>query len=324
MHLLVGDARTRDAGGFQLCVEHYLVDGLLTLIELAAHGDGTCDVGAVVHGRLAAGVHHQHAAHLQPVVVAVVVQRLAVDGHDDGEAHGTVALPGLALHEARQLVLVAARHGHLHGADMHVVGRGDGLLDLRNLLGTLDHALLHAGQDELHRGEAVHRAVVYAYQVGHLGTYVGAVGGQEVGHRLAVDGRLHGGNHVAQHLRRAGVLHTHRGGQLFHARQRARPDDVIDIIILGEDIVLACLAVEHANQVLALQAEEIQERTVLAEPVGIVFVVARRLVVARHDNQAVAHVLAQLLTPRDVSLFVEHINAFLLISILHITTIGIF
>ena len=112
--------------------------------------------------------------------MAVVVQRLAVDGHDDGETHGAVALPGLALHEAGQLVLIAARHRHLHGADMHVVGGGDGFLDFLDFLGTLDAALLDTGLDEVHGGIAKDGVEFDAEQHAHLPLVVGAVGWEVV------------------------------------------------------------------------------------------------------------------------------------------------
>ena len=146
MHFLVGDAWFGDAYGFEVGTQHNLIYGFLTAVELASNGHRAGDVAAVVHRRLASGVHHQHAALRQLVVVTVVVQCFTVNGHDDGETYRAVALPSLAFHKAGQLVLIAARHGHLHGAHMHVVCCGYGFLYLSNLLGTLDAALLYAGQ----------------------------------------------------------------------------------------------------------------------------------------------------------------------------------
>ena len=58
---LIGDAGTGDADGFEVGVEDNLVDGALAVVELAAHGDGTGDVGTIVHGGFATGVHDKHA-----------------------------------------------------------------------------------------------------------------------------------------------------------------------------------------------------------------------------------------------------------------------
>ena len=189
---------------------------------------------------------------------------------------------------------------------MHVICRGYGFLNLCNLFGTLDAALLHAGQREFHRGKTSHSVVLDAEQLAQLSRDVGTVGGYVV----EVLGR---GQFSAQRVQVARVAHTHAGRQLLDARQRPCPDDVVYVVVVGEDIVLAVVAVYHAHEVFALKPEEIQECAVLTEPIGIVFVVARGFVVARNDDDAVAHVFAQLLAAFDISLFLEHGCIFFLI-----------
>ena len=102
------------------------------------------------------------------------------------------------------------------------------------------------------------------------------------------------------------VFDAYAGCQFFDAGEGAGPDDVVDVVVVGEDVVFACFAVEDAYEVFALEAEEVEEGAVLAEPVGVVFVVAGGFVVAGHDDEAVADVFAQLLAARDIGFFFEH------------------
>ena len=300
---LVGDAGTGDAYGFEVGGEDDFVDGFLALVEAAAHGDGAGDVGAVVHGGFATGVHDEHASFLEAVVVSVVVEGLAVDGHDDGEGDGAVAFPGFAFHESGEFVFVAAGHGEAHGADVHVVGCGDGAFDFGNLLGALDGALLDAGEDEVERGVAVDGGVGDAEPLAEVGADVGAVGRQVVGQggggTLAVEV-------FAEVGKGAAVVDADAGGEFLDGGQGAGPDDVVDVVVVGEEVVLAAVAVDDAHEVFALEAEEVEEGAVLAEPVGVVLVVAGCLVVAGEDDDAALEVLAELLAAGDIGLFVEH------------------
>ena len=102
------------------------------------------------------------------------------------------------------------------------------------------------------------------------------------------------------------VFDADAGGQFLDAGQGAGPDDVVDVVVVGEDVVLAGLAVEHADEVLPLKAEEIEEGAVLTEPIGVVGIIARGFVVAGENDDAVADILAELLAAGDVGFFLEH------------------
>ena len=172
---------------------------------------------------------------------------------------------------------------------MHVVGGGDGLLYFLDFLGALDAALLDTGQDELHGGVVLHSVEFIAEQQTELTLVVGAVGRQVMDAASLADGLgtkgLEGGEIAT-------ILHAHTGGKFFDAGQRACPDDIVDVVIVGKKIVFPVVAVEDTNQVLTLEPEEIEKRTVLTEPIGVVGVVAGGFVVALNDDKTVAYVLA--------------------------------
>lgn len=315
--LLIGDAGTGYTDSLHVSGKYNLVDSLLTGIEPASHGDGTGDVGAIVHGGLTAGIHHKHTAKFKFVVVGMIVERLTVDSHDDGEGYRAVALPRLALHEAGKLILITSGHGKLHGADVHVVGGGDSFLYFGNFLGALDAALLDASKDERHGGVAKDGIELDAEEDTHLTLVVGTVGWQVVNLAGLADGL---GTESLEGGKVAGVLNTHRGGKLLHTGQRTCPDDIVNVVVIGKNIIFTVIAVEHAYEIFALEAEKIEEGAVLTKPVGVVGIVAGRFVVALDDDEAVAYVLAELFATSDISLFTEHNNTifkFLTVSITH-------
>lgn len=307
MDLLVGDAGAGDADAFELRGKHDFVDGALTIVELTTNGHGTGDVGAVVHGSFATGIHHQHTAELEFVVVAVVVEGFAVDSHDHGEAYGAVALPSLALHETGEFILVAAGHSHLHGTHMHVVGGFDSLFDLNDFLSALDAALFDTSGNKLHGGIAANGIELDAEELAHLAGVVGAIGGQVVNLASLAYGL---GAEGLQSGKVTTIVDTYAGGKFLDAGQRTGPDHIVDIIVVGKDVVNAIVAVEHAHQIFALEAEEIEESAVLTEPICIIGIVARGFVVALDDNKAVAYVFAQLFTTSDIGFFAKHVNYF--------------
>ena len=58
---------------------------------------------------------------------------------------------------------------------MHVVGGGDGFLNLGNLFGTLDATLLDASQNQIHRGIGVDSARLHTQQLRELQFVVGTI-----------------------------------------------------------------------------------------------------------------------------------------------------
>ena len=170
--------------------------------------------------------------------------------------------------------------------------------------------LLDTGQNKLHGGVVLDGVELVTEQHTEFPLVVGAVGRQVMDAARLADGLvaegLQGGEVTA-------VRHTHAGGQFLDAGQGACPDDIVDVVVVGEEIIFAIVTVEHTYQVFALKAEEIEKGAVLTEPIGVVGVIAGCFVVALDDDKPVAYVLAQLFTTGDISLFFEHVDIFLVI-----------
>ena len=277
MNLLIGDAGTGDADGLHVGGKNQLVDGALAVGIVSADGNGTGDVATVVVGSLATGIHYEKASGGELVAVAVVVEYFAMGGHDDGEGEGPSGHLGCAFHKAGQFVFVAVAGGHLHGSYMHVVGGSDGTFDVFDLFGALDGTLFYASQDEFHGGIAAYSFFLDAEQGAELVEVVGTIGGEIVDFACFADGFDAEGLQVGE---RAAVVDAYRSGLIGYGGHGAGPDDVVDVDIVGEEIVFAIVAVEHAYEVGMLKAEEIEEGAVLAESIGVVGVVEWGFVIA--------------------------------------------
>ena len=264
-------------------LEHIVVAGLhdgvdikLPLGESAVHGEGAGVVAAVVVHGLGAAVAKGQTAVLKQSHRRVAVHNLTVLREDSGETHlGTVRV-GDAVYLAAHEFLRHTGTGEPHGGGVHLVADGGGALQGFYLLGLLHRAHGHNGLDECHRGGCLLLAGVDAQQVVQLYFDVVAVGGQEV------EGAALAAGLVAEFLQvahRSAVGYTHLG--------------LVDV--------------NHAHQAVALLTEVVEKRGVLAEGViGVGGVVARRLVVAEEQNDAVAHEFFQAGAAVDIGLFAEH------------------
>lgn len=186
---------------------------------------------------------------------------------------------------------------------MHIVGGFDSALDFGNLFVALDAALLYAGMNEVHGGIFAHGVEFDAEQLAHLACIVGAVGWEVVDIASLADGF---GAEGLQGAEVAAILDTYAGSEVLYRWQWAGPDNIVDIVVVGKEVVLAIVAVEYAYEVFALQAEEVEECRVLTEPVGVVWVVAGGFVVTLDDDKAVANILAELLAASNIGFFAKH------------------
>ena len=89
-------------------------------------------------------------------------------------------------------------------------------------------------------------------------------------------------------------------------RLRPRPDDVVHRQVVAEERLGALVDVDDRGQARQVDGEEVQERAVLPEMVGVGGVVHPHLVVAEKQDDAGADVLLQPLTARAVDGGIEH------------------
>ena len=103
----------------------------------------------------------------------------------------------------------------------------------------------------------------------------------------------------------AGFTGTALLGHRLHGVDGTVPDDVVDVNLIAQKEVAAAVSVQNADEAVALLAEEIEERTVLTEFVGIGRVVVGAVVVAEKEHQTRTDQLAQFGAASSVCLFGE-------------------
>ena len=142
-----------------------------------------------------------------------------------------------------------------------------------------------------------------AEQVEQLYLDVEPVRRKEVHGAAALDGFVYERLQAA-HRRRFG--HTDLGGHVADTLDRTVPDDVINVDLVAHKELPAAVGVDNAYQTVAFLPEEVEERTVLAELVGIGGVVDGTIVVPEDEDEPVAHQLAQCGAPLSIGCFGEH------------------
>ena len=178
-------------------------------------------------------------------------------------------------------------------------------MTVNELAKLIDATLLNAGKDKWHGSILGHGVVFEAQKHAELATVVSTIGREVVELRIE-DREMRVFNKFFEVGEAAAIFDTHAGSQLFDAGKRTCPNDIVYVVVVGKEVVLARVAVEHTNKVFALKAEEVEEGAVLTEPIGVVGVVAGGFVVALNDNNAVTYIFAQLFTTSDISFFFEH------------------
>ncbi len=72
----------------------------------------------------------------------------------------------------------------------------------------------------------------------------------------------------------ATIVYANACGQFFYRRKWAGPNNIVDIVIVGKNVVNTIVAIKHTYEVLALESKEIKKGAILTKPVGIVGIVA--------------------------------------------------
>ena len=143
-------------------------------------------------------------------------------------------------------------------------------------------------------------------QVEHLHIVPSSVRRQEM-HHTALSLRLH--EQGPELVHGACMLYSRLGAQLLYG-QASLPD----YIVYGEFVCihghLAVLHVYQCGKAGEIKTEEIQERRILAERIGVVGIVHAGLVIAQKEHKSglteLSHLSYESCSPVDISLFCKH------------------
>ena len=218
------------------------------------------------------------------------------------EADHTAFAAGNTADYACNLLFRHTWAAHLLSRGVHLVTDGTSALYLFYLARALHSSLVHNGLDEFQAGSFSLLRGMDAQHVHELNHGVVAVRRQEMDALTACFCLL---DEVGKALHRQSLGHATFGCHIGHAVHRTEPNDILDVYIVAHKVLLVVIHIDNASQALAMQPEEIEERTVLTETVDIAGIVGRRVVIAHQQDDARADSLLQKPSTLDICLFVE-------------------
>ena len=124
---------------------------------------------------------------------------------------------------------------------------------------------------------------VQAEEVHYLDFGVEAVGRQEVYFLSGGFGRVY---YVLELAHFCGARNACACGHFAHACYGAVPYYVVDVDFIAHEVLAVVVNVDYSHKAVPLPAEEVEERAVLAELVGIGWVVCGAVVVSENQYQA--------------------------------------
>ena len=102
-------------------------------------------------------------------------------------------------------------------------------------------------------------------------------------------------------------MHAYLLRHVVNAIHGAIPNNVVNADVIAHKGLYVVVHVNYANKAIALLTKEIQERRILAERIiSVVGEVGGSAIVAKKQNNAIAHELFQLCPTIYISLFAEH------------------
>jgi hypothetical protein len=230
-----------------------------------------------------------------------------MDRGDDGEREVSSRGQSYPMDGRGHLGLGDAGLDHAYGRDVHIHGNIDGLLDLGDLFGPLDGPHFDDGTDELNRGFGGGLAGRDPKPIHELEHVLRPVGRQEMDRALFRPGvrqkRLQSSDGSRPHDARL-------RGPLPDRRLRPHPDEVLDGQVIAVNRVRPFVEVDDPGQPGEIESEEVQERTVLPEVIGVVRVVHRALLVPKKEGEPRLDLRAQAVPSGDVNIAIEHGGSF--------------
>ena len=293
MHLFPCISRTGMVYGTVMSRHHDIIDLLLPLGETSTYRHRACKVRAIVHVRLCTGIGQHQPALLQQVAMIVVVQCLAIHRKDGRERHPCPMSQRYSLNGTGNQLFLHPGLAHAHGRGVHLVTDVTGTFYLFNLQCTLYRTQSNDSLDELYRhlsGQLGHTDTGQLFQPQLVGM---AVRRQEVNLTSLTLGTLY---HLFQLGQWSTLLHAHLSSLLGHTGLGTHPDNIVHGKVITKEGLFPTLNIYHTGKARMIDTEEIEERTVLTEMIGIIGIVGRCLAIAQQQDKTTAYLAAQRFT----------------------------
>ena len=93
---------------------------------------------------------------------------------------------------------------------------------------------------------------------------------------------------------------------LFQRGHRARPYDIVDGQFAAKHHLTVVVDVDDGSQAWVVESEEIEERAVLAEAVGVVGIIHAHFLIAQEEQQSATHVFFEFRPAAGEGVFSYH------------------
>ena len=196
------------------------------------------------------------------------------------------------------------------GSKMHARGHVNSLVDDGNLLLILIDSLADDGLHHAFRHLNGLLLGVQSEQFPQPYLVVATVGRQEVDVLSTATCLVEIGFQLVHGAR---VADSTCCGALVECRNRARPYDVVNGQLIAKDYFTILIDVDDGCQSGIVETEEVEERRVLTEAIGVVSIVHAHFMVAQEEQQATAHVLLQACAAAQIRLFFDLHRGYILV-----------
>ena len=93
--------------------------------------------------------------------------------------------------------------------------------------------------------------------------------------------------------------------QVAHRLYATVPHNVVDVNLVAAKNLVVRVGIHDANQSFAVLCEIVEERAILPILIGVRRIIHRCIIIAKEQNDAVAHEFPKFLAALNVSLFAE-------------------
>ena len=285
-----------------MAVHHNLVNIFLLLREAAANGRGTRIVRTVVLVSLCARVAKHKATGLKGARRRIAVHDFPVHSDDALERRDRTVGHSDTVDSASDELLRHARLAETHRRCVHFITNDSSAFELFDFFCRLLAALFNNRLDERQRGSRTLLRWMDMQQIHDLNLRVVAIGREEMNLTSLFDGFVYDVGHAAH---RSMIGNTCFLRQVAHRLYATVPHNVVDVNLVAAKNLVVRVGIHDANQSFAVLCEIVEERAILPILIGVRRIVHRCIIIAKEQNDAVAHELPKFLAALNVSLFAE-------------------
>ena len=264
-------------------VSRYLniINIFLASREFGISRNGRRHITRITHFRFRTGIEQQHITTLNHIAMVVVMQRLPVDRCDNGEGELIVIRISHFSYSSSHFAFTDSRTYGAHGSQMHVGSNHTSLFDFDNLFRSLIITLIYYAEDERHR--RLFRSRHDTQPLEQFDLMFRTVS-RQVMDTLAF--LLCCFQIRFNFLEGTNFGDTGCFAFLLQCRLSSHPYDCIDRQFVTENDFFIIVNINNGGQTGIRKPEEIQERGILAEVIGVVCIIHSRLIVSEEKQQA--------------------------------------